>query len=74
MKTRRILANAHIMIAKHPECGPLGLDIDQVVAHWRTGLVDGEIREPLHTLFVEEKSFVKMLEYLKGCAEGRANT
>lgn len=74
MKTRKILANAHILIAKHPECGKLGLDIDQVVAHWRAGLVDGEIREPLHTLFIDEASFVKMLEYLKECAANRPNT
>jgi hypothetical protein len=65
MKPKKKLIHAQILLSKHPECSPLRLDMEILVAHWRTGLVEGEIREPMHTLFVCEDSFVAMLAFLK---------
>jgi hypothetical protein len=67
MKPKKKLIHAQILLSKHPESGKLGLDMESLVAHWRTGLVEGEIKEPIHTLFVCEDSFVDLLAYLKSC-------
>ncbi len=67
MKPKKKLIHAQILLSKHSESGKLGLDIEKLVAHWRTGLLDGEIREPMHTLFVCEDSFVDLLAFLKRC-------
>lgn len=68
MKPKEKLIHAEILLSKYPESGPLGLDMAQLVEHWRVGLVDGEIKEPIHTLFLSETSFVDLIAYLKGCA------
>lgn len=67
MTQKKKLVHAQILLSKYPESGPLGLEMEQLVAHWRAGLVDGEIREPMHTLFLEEGSFADLIAYLKGC-------
>ena len=69
MKPKKRLIHAEILLSKHPESGPLGLDMEKLVAYWRTGLLEGEIKEPMHTLLVCEGSFVDLLTYLKSCKE-----
>jgi hypothetical protein len=68
MKPKKTLIHAQILLSKYPDSGPLGLDMEGVVSHWRAGLVEGEIREPMHTLFLEEGSFMDLIAYLKNCA------
>lgn len=70
MKPKKKLIHAQILLSKYPETGRLGLEMAQLVTHWRKGLVDGEIREPMHTLFLDEGSFVDLIAYLDGCKEG----
>jgi hypothetical protein len=69
MKRKKTLVHAQILLSKYPETGQLGLEMEQLVAHWRAGLVEGEIKEPMHTLFLEEGSFVRMVTFLKECAD-----
>ena len=68
---KRKLVHAQILISKHPESGPLGLGMDEVVKHWRSGLVDGEIREPMQTLFLCEHSFCELLSVLGQMRQAR---
>ncbi len=70
MKPKKRLIHAEILLSKHPESGPLGLDMEQLVGYWRTGLLEGEIKEPMHTLFVCEDSFLALLAYVKTCKQG----
>ena len=70
MTPKKKLVHAQILLSKHPESGPLGLEMEQLVMHWRAGLVEGEIREPMHTLFLDEDSLVRLIGYLQTCEDG----
>ncbi len=70
MTPKKKLVHAQILLSKHPESGPLGLEMEQLVMHWRARLVEGEIREPMHTLFLDEDSLVRLIDYLKTCEDG----
>jgi hypothetical protein len=61
------LVHAQILLSKYPESSSLGLEMEQLLQCWEMGLVEGEIKEPMHTLFILEESFINLLAYLRTC-------